>query len=91
MCQELGYEDEPEFEDALKGSFSDFLDKLPYVIKQEKNGRCGYRVCCCWLRDLSLACTSSSGKSSVDVGGSCSNSKAQYASQQVPERSERMT
>jgi RimJ/RimL family protein N-acetyltransferase len=39
MCQELGYEDEPEFEDALKGTFSDFLDKLPYVVKEEKNGR----------------------------------------------------
>jgi hypothetical protein len=41
MCQELGYEDEPEFEDALKGTFADFLDKLPYVVKEEKNGRWG--------------------------------------------------
>eukprot|EP00882_Tetradesmus_deserticola_P015583 GHRQ01016607.1.p1 GENE.GHRQ01016607.1~~GHRQ01016607.1.p1 ORF type:complete len:218 (+),score=111.77 GHRQ01016607.1:397-1050(+) len=44
MCQELGYEDEPEFEDALKGSFSDFLDKLPYVVKQEKNGRPYFQI-----------------------------------------------
>jgi len=39
MCQELGYEDEPEFEDALKGTFSDFLNCLPHVIKKTENGR----------------------------------------------------
>lgn len=39
MCQELGYEDEPEFEDALKGSWSDFLDKLPHITKKDVNGR----------------------------------------------------
>ncbi|WIA32221.1 hypothetical protein OEZ86_003070 [Tetradesmus obliquus] len=44
MCQELGYEDEPEFEDALKGSFADFLDKLPYVVKQEKNGKLYFQI-----------------------------------------------
>eukprot|EP00775_Hariotina_reticulata_P013024 gene13024-13153_t len=37
--QELGYEDEPEFEDALQGSFSDFLNCLPHAIKKTENGR----------------------------------------------------
>jgi hypothetical protein len=63
MCQELGYEDEPEFEDALKGSFADFLDKLPYVIKQEKNGRCG-RKCSSYFRMLFAAQPGSSSSSS---------------------------
>jgi hypothetical protein len=45
MCQELGYEDEPEFEDALKGSFTEFLGRLPHVVlKNNENGRC---ACAC--------------------------------------------
>jgi hypothetical protein len=40
MCQELGYEDQPEFEDALQGSFSNFLNCLPHAIKKTENGRC---------------------------------------------------
>lgn len=39
MCQELGYEDEGEFEDALKGTFNDFLDNLPHVVKKVENDR----------------------------------------------------
>lgn len=39
MCQELGYEDEAEFEDALKGTFADFLDNLPHVVKKVENDR----------------------------------------------------
>ena len=38
MREELGYEDEPEFEDALHGSFSDWLNCLPHVVKKPKNG-----------------------------------------------------
>lgn len=34
LISELGYEDMNEFEDALQGSFSDFLDTLPYVAKE---------------------------------------------------------
>lgn len=40
LLQELGYEDVPEFEDALKGSFVDFLDNLPHIRKRvDDNGR----------------------------------------------------
>lgn len=41
LLQELGYEDVPEFEDALKGSFVDFLDNLPHIRKRvdDSNGR----------------------------------------------------
>jgi hypothetical protein len=41
LCEELGYEDIPELEDALKGTFVDFLDKLPHVVKREdkENGK----------------------------------------------------
>ena len=31
LAEELGYEDEEEFEDALKGSFKDFIGALPHV------------------------------------------------------------
>ena len=40
MIEELGYEDQPEFEDALRGTFGDFLDALPHVSKKTENGRC---------------------------------------------------
>lgn len=39
LIEELGYEDQPEFEDALKGSFLGFLDKLPHTTKKEEDGR----------------------------------------------------
>jgi len=39
LIEELGYEDQPEFEDALRGTFSDFLDNLPHVSKKEQNGK----------------------------------------------------
>jgi hypothetical protein len=35
ICNVLGYEDIPELEDALKGTFVEFLDRLPYVVKRE--------------------------------------------------------
>jgi len=36
LREELGYEDMPEFEDALKGSFEDFIQILPHVeLKRE--------------------------------------------------------
>ena len=31
LANELGYEDEEEFEDALKGPFKDFISALPHV------------------------------------------------------------
>lgn len=41
MCQELGYEDTAELEDALHGPFEHFLDCLPHVTKKKENDRCG--------------------------------------------------
>ncbi|KAK9702978.1 hypothetical protein K7432_010976 [Basidiobolus ranarum] len=39
MCAELGYEDRDEFEDALNGSFIQFLEALPNVeISQNERG-----------------------------------------------------
>ena len=35
LCNALGYEDIPELEDALQGTFVEFLDRLPYVVKKE--------------------------------------------------------
>mmetsp|Transcript_38034 Transcript_38034/g.95596 ORF Transcript_38034/g.95596 Transcript_38034/m.95596 type:complete len:271 (-) Transcript_38034:788-1600(-) len=34
VSEELGYEDVDEFEDALHGSWGDFLDALPHVVKK---------------------------------------------------------
>ncbi|KXZ43860.1 hypothetical protein GPECTOR_79g139 [Gonium pectorale] len=34
LREDLGYEDMAEFEDALGGTFGDFLDKLPRVVKK---------------------------------------------------------
>lgn len=39
LIEELGYEDQPEFEDALRGTFNGFLDNLPHVSKKEQNGK----------------------------------------------------
>ena len=39
LIEELGYEDQPEFEDALRGSFIDFLDNLPHVTKKQQNDK----------------------------------------------------
>lgn len=44
LQEELGYEDIAEFEDALKGSFNDFLDILPHVEKKEENGKIYLKV-----------------------------------------------
>jgi hypothetical protein len=40
LIEELGYEDQPEFEDALRGSFLDFLDGLLHATIKEESGRC---------------------------------------------------
>jgi hypothetical protein len=40
LIEELGYEDQPEFEDALRGSFLDFLDGLLHARIKEESGRC---------------------------------------------------
>ena len=39
MCQELGYEDEAELEDALQCSLVDFLCKLPHIVTKIDEGR----------------------------------------------------
>jgi C4-type Zn-finger protein len=44
LLKELGYEDMDEFEDALKGSFVDFLDLLPNVVKKTEDRGNGPRV-----------------------------------------------
>lgn len=44
LCNDLGYEDMPEFEDALKGTFEAFLDHLPHVIKEVRNGRAYFQI-----------------------------------------------
>eukprot|EP00877_Chromochloris_zofingiensis_P000781 jgi/Chrzof1/10703/Cz05g09120.t1 len=44
LCKDLGYEDIDEFEDALKGSFVDFLDNLPHIVKKTENGRVFFQV-----------------------------------------------
>ncbi|GFR43978.1 hypothetical protein Agub_g5122 [Astrephomene gubernaculifera] len=44
LREDLGYEDMAEFEDALGGSFGDFLDKLPRVVKKEQEGRVYFQI-----------------------------------------------
>lgn len=40
LCHELGYEDQDEFEDALNGSFEDFLRSFPHItVKPEADGQ----------------------------------------------------
>ncbi|KAF4670823.1 hypothetical protein FOL47_001833 [Perkinsus chesapeaki] len=39
LCTNLGYEDKDEFEDAIKGSFKDFLAKLPQFEMKEQDGK----------------------------------------------------
>jgi len=38
MCEDLGYDDMDEFEDALNGTFVDFLKSLPHCKVFEKDG-----------------------------------------------------
>lgn len=35
LCDDLGYEDIPEFEDALRGTFADFLKAMPHIEWRE--------------------------------------------------------
>eukprot|EP00854_Cymbomonas_tetramitiformis_P023758 gene23758-28802_t len=45
LCHELGYEDEEEFEDALKGSFYDFVGTLPqFETKTDESGKQTFRL-----------------------------------------------
>lgn len=44
LADDLGYEDMAEFEDALGGSFNEFLDKLPRIEKKEDNGRWFFKI-----------------------------------------------
>ncbi|KAG2445389.1 hypothetical protein HXX76_000011 [Chlamydomonas incerta] len=44
LREDLGYEDMDEFEDALGGTFVDFLDKLPRVVKREQEGRFYFQI-----------------------------------------------
>ncbi|GIL88759.1 hypothetical protein Vretimale_17208 [Volvox reticuliferus] len=44
LREDLGYEDVAEFEDALGGNFSDFLDKLPRIVKKETDGRVYFQI-----------------------------------------------
>lgn len=44
LVDDLGYEDIAEFEDALGGSFGDFLDKLPGIEKKLDNDRWFFKV-----------------------------------------------
>ncbi|EER16151.1 hypothetical protein Pmar_PMAR003614 [Perkinsus marinus ATCC 50983] len=40
LCNSLGYEDKDEFEDAIKGSFRDFLSKLPqFEMEEQQDGK----------------------------------------------------
>jgi len=40
LCNELGYEDQDEFEDALQGSFEDFLKSFPHIqVKDAEDGQ----------------------------------------------------
>lgn len=39
LIEELGYEDQPEFEDALRGTFLDFLDNLLHATTKREGGR----------------------------------------------------
>ena len=36
LCQELGYEDVNEFEDAIQGEFKDFLTVMPHIETREE-------------------------------------------------------
>lgn len=46
LCDDLGYEDMGEFEDAMTGTFCDFLDKLPRIQKRrdEPTGKWFFKV-----------------------------------------------
>eukprot|EP00919_Chromeraceae_sp_WS-2016_P045425 GHVR01108154.1.p1 GENE.GHVR01108154.1~~GHVR01108154.1.p1 ORF type:complete len:259 (+),score=74.65 GHVR01108154.1:139-915(+) len=44
LCEELGYEDISEFEDAIKNNFTDFIKILPNIITKEENGKIYLKV-----------------------------------------------
>merc|ERR1719150_3542713 len=44
LMNDLGYEDMDEFEDAISGSFSDFLSAFPHIDVQEHDQKTCYRV-----------------------------------------------
>ncbi|CAJ1356290.1 unnamed protein product [Effrenium voratum] len=44
LLQDLGYEDEEEFEDALHGSFEDFLAAFPHMEVKEMEGKPQLRI-----------------------------------------------
>lgn len=45
ICNELGYEDMDEFEDAVKGNFEEFLSSLPNVeVKEDEVDTDGAKV-----------------------------------------------
>lgn len=47
ICNELGYEDNDEFEDALGGTFLEFIDSLPHIesmVNEEADGRVEIRM-----------------------------------------------
>ena len=45
LTHELGYEDEDEFEDALKGTFRSFCEAMPHVeVRERADGSCEMRL-----------------------------------------------
>lgn len=44
VCMELGYEDQDEFEDAIQGSFEDFLKSFPHIIVRPAGAEEGQKV-----------------------------------------------
>eukprot|EP00929_Paragymnodinium_shiwhaense_P123279 TRINITY_DN9693_c0_g1_i1.p1 TRINITY_DN9693_c0_g1~~TRINITY_DN9693_c0_g1_i1.p1 ORF type:complete len:235 (-),score=57.54 TRINITY_DN9693_c0_g1_i1:341-1045(-) len=44
MFNDLGYEDVDEFEDALQGSFHEFLGAFPHIETKEMEGRWWYKM-----------------------------------------------
>lgn len=45
LCEDLGYEDMDEFEDALNGTFSEFLESLPHIVKEARdNGKEYFKI-----------------------------------------------
>merc|ERR1719221_1920701 len=44
LCNDLGYEDIDEFEDALQGSFESFLAAFPHIDTREADGKVCFRI-----------------------------------------------
>merc|ERR1712217_696546 len=44
MFNDLGYEDMDEFEDAIQGSFQDFLRAFPHIVVKEEGDKWFYKV-----------------------------------------------